>query len=492
MQDWRWRLNNLYKIVNKSGEKVQFVLNQEQSELFSRLWTRNIILKPRQRGMTTAIQLFMLDQCLFNDNTSCGVIAHGLSEAQDIFQNKIKFAYDNLPAWLKSIKQTKKCSGKQIYLSNDSSIRVGTSMRSGTIRILHISEFAKICRQWPERAREIVTGSLPSVPADGMIFIESTAEGDQGYFYDYSTEAQQMAIAARRLTRADFRFHFFAWFEAKDYVLSDTDTKLTVIPDRLQEYFYELETRLGIDLSANQKAWYTKQEKLLGDDMFREYPSTSEEAFKRVIRGAYFLLEFNDIYAQKRITNVPYNKGVPVQTWWDLGMSDMMCIWFTQTIGGAIHVINYYENSGHGMKHYVDELRKREYSYGGHYGPHDLEVRELMGDGKSRVDKAREWGIHFTVVPRIENKHDAIDLARDALGLCVFDEANCELGISRLKNYKRDWDQRLGRYKDTPLHDINSNGADAFMTMACGHPMFARIKNDRAAKILKAQSSRNQ
>lgn len=492
LRDWQWRMNNLYYIVDRKGCKTLFKLNWAQERLFDRLWSRDLILKARQLGMTTAIQIFTLDQCLFNDNVRAGVIAHGLVEAQDIFENKIKFAYDNLPDWLRAIKKTKRSSGKQIRFENGSFVRVGTSMRSGNYDILHISEFGKICRQYPERAREIVTGSFPAVSDAGIIFIESTAEGEQGYFYDYSEEARLAMVAARLLTPHDYRFFFFPWWEHPEYQLEREHVELVEIPDRLEQYFYELEGEHGIELSDERQAWYVKQEKMLGDDIFREYPSTPEEAFKQIVQGAYFVREFADIYRDKRITNVPYQPGVPVDTWWDLGMSDMMCVWFTQTVGGWIHVIDYYENSGRGMKHYVDVLREeKSYSYGRHYGPHDLEVRELMGDGRSRVQKAKEFGIHFQVVPRVPDKQDAIDAARDALPVCIFDEEKCVEGLTRLRNYRREWDQKLGRYKNNPLHDVNSNGADAFMTMATGHPMFSgNVGKSRAREIQRVKSGR--
>ncbi len=488
--DWRWRMNNLYYIVNRRGKKVKFKLNRAQRRLFKSLWTRNILLKARQLGMTTAVQIFMLDQCLFVDNKRAGVIAHGLKEAEDIFENKIKFAYDNLPAWLKAIKPTKRSSGKQIRFHNGSFISVGTSMRSGNYDILHVSEFGKICRQAPERAREIVTGSFPAVADTGIIFIESTAEGEQGYFYDYAQDAEDLMVKAMKLTKHDYKFFFFPWWDNPEYQLDDEGVELTEIPDRLEEYFYELEVEQGIDTTDNQRAWYVKQEKLLGDDIFREYPATPKEAFKQIIKGSYFKREFTDIYAEKRITTVPHQPGIPVNSWWDLGMRDMMSIWLTQTIGGTIHVIGYIEDCGKGMKHYIDMLRKLDYSYGEHYGPHDLEVRELMGDGKSRVEKAKDWGFIFNVVPKVQHKHDAIDLARDALAICVFDELNTDLGVQRLKNYRREWDQKLGAYKNTPLHDVNSNGADAFMTLACGHPMFRKINHDVAARIQNVSSGR--
>jgi len=181
LADQQWRLNNLYYIIDKEGRRVRFRLNWAQEELFDNLWYCNIILKARQLGMSTFILLYMLDNCLFIPDLRCGVIAHNLEDAEYLFRDKVKFAYDNLPEALRKWRSLdtpgKTATKKELMLNNNSSIRVGTSMRSGTLNFLHISEFGKICRKYPEKAREIVAGSLNTVQAGQHIFIESTAEG---------------------------------------------------------------------------------------------------------------------------------------------------------------------------------------------------------------------------------------------------------------------------------------------------------------------------
>ena len=95
--------------------------------------------------------------------------------------DNVKFAYDNLSEDLKSVMPLSKDSASELlFTHNNSSIRVGTSMRSGTLQYLHISEFGKICAKYPDKAEEVITGSIPAVPANGVIFIESSAEGADG------------------------------------------------------------------------------------------------------------------------------------------------------------------------------------------------------------------------------------------------------------------------------------------------------------------------
>ena len=123
----------------------------------------NAILKARQLGFTTFIQLFMLDAAVFNKNVRAGTIAHNLLDAQTIFRDKVKFPYDQLPETVRASVPTITDSATELVLANNSSIRVGTSLRSGTLQYLHVSEYGKLCAKYPEKAREVRTGALNTV-----------------------------------------------------------------------------------------------------------------------------------------------------------------------------------------------------------------------------------------------------------------------------------------------------------------------------------------
>src|SRR6516225_4187149 len=132
----KWRLNNLYCCLTKAGDVVPFRLNWAQEELLDGLHNCNLILKARQLGFTTFIQIFMLDACLFNSNIRAGTIAHRLDDAKVIFRDKIRFVYDRLPDQLKAVIPVIKDTADELTFSNNSSIRVSTSMRSGTLQFL--------------------------------------------------------------------------------------------------------------------------------------------------------------------------------------------------------------------------------------------------------------------------------------------------------------------------------------------------------------------
>jgi len=464
--DRMWRLNNLYWIVDKSGNPVQFVLNRAQRRLLKRMHNRNVILKARQLGFSTFVQLYMLDAVLWNSHLAGGVIAQDKESAEDIFTNKVRFAFDRLPQAIQAHLSPSQDSVRKLTFSNGSSLTVGTSMRSGTLQMLHVSEMGKIAAKWPDKAREIVTGSFEAVPLDGIIWVESTAEGREGEFYDMVKRARNQLDSGKPLGPLDWAFHFFPWWEEPTYV-SDPNQSLIYPP--LREYFEELEQKHGIRLTPEQKAWYALKERDLGDDMKREHPSHPDEAFEQAIVGAYYASQFRHLRQERQITTVPHSPELQVHTAWDLGMADSTAIWFFQVHGREVRVIDYLEGSGEGIAYYADLLKQRSdhrrYRYGRHFAPHDINVREL-GSGVSRIEVALEHGIRFDVVPRIERQADGIQAVRQILPLCWFDEQATAEGVKALEHYRKQWDERLGTYKSQPLHDWASHGAKAFETMA--------------------------
>jgi phage terminase large subunit len=190
-------------------------------------------------------------------------------------------------------------------------------------------------------------------------------------------------------------------------------------------------------------------------------------SFKVPIAGAYYAAQIMKANEEKRITSIPYERVIPVDTWWDLGIDDSMTIWFTQTVGKEIRFIDYYETSGEGLVHCAGMLKEKGYVYGTHTAPHDIEVRELT-TGKSRRETAKNFGINFDVVPA-GNIEDGIDAARNIFSKCWFDDKKCNRGLNALKSYHKDYDEKNLTYRVHPVHDWSSHGADAFRTFAVGY-----------------------
>ena len=215
-------------------------------------------------------------------------------------------------------------------------------------------------------------------------------------------------------------------------------------------------------------AYLSSARSVMTDD---EYRQEFECSFEAAIKGAIYAKELQALRDAGRVTSVPYDRSLPVDTDWDLGIGDSMAIWFSQSLrSGEVHLIDYYEASGEGFPHYAAMLSGKGYAYGKHWAPHDIVVREL-GTGKSRLDVAREFGLRFEVTPRVKadsgtEVEEGIHAARMLLPKCWFDVEKCKVGLEALMHYRRDYNQRLGEFKATPVHDWSSHGADAFRGLA--------------------------
>lgn len=464
LSDPHWRLRNLYHIKDKAGNKVLFEPNAEQQEIIDNFWWFNIIPKARQLGITTFFCIFYLDAILFSANKTAGIIAHTREHAKKIFKDKIKFAWDNLPEWVRlAIGEPHTDTAQEMTFPNGSTIFVATSARSGTVQYLHISEFGFTCQHYPDKAEEIVTGSINTVQAgSGVVSIESTAEGKEGYFYEFVMEALKSQQEQRSLSELEFKLFFFPWWGHPEYKLDNTTIKIT---KEFDDYFESLKQKYKIKLSPEQKAWYVIKCKTNKDKMKKEFPSTIEEAFEASIEGAYYASNLQRVYEDKRITTIPYDSSMPVDTWWDLGMNDDTVILFTQSHGAEIRIIDCYSNSGEGLAHYVKVLKDKGYIYGSHTLPHDVEVRDIS-TGVSRKSTLQSLGI-FDI--RVGKKHDIIDgieKVRSLFSRLYFDEQKTSVLTAALAAYRKEWDEKLGVFKDKPRHDRNSHFADALRVLA--------------------------
>lgn len=485
LSDPLWRLNNLYRIVDKKGAKILFKLNWAQKELYENMWYCNIILKARQLGMSTFICLLFLDRCLFNSNVSAGIICHTLEDGQQLFR-RVKFAYDSLPEELKKLIAADNDTSQMLKFSNGSSLRVGMSLRSSTFQYLHISEFGKICAKYPDKATEIITGSLNTLGVGQYCFIESTSEGREGYFYEMCKRAQALADSDKELSKLDFKFHFFPWWREPTYRIGSSAGNIT---SDLHEYFIRL-LGLGINLADEQKNWYAHRFATQGEHMRREYPSTADECWETSNEGCYYAKQITQARIEKRIGHVTHDESLPTYTSWDLGYNDSTTIWFFQVYGKEVRLIDYEEGSGESLSYWLGLVKSKPYVYEKHLAPHDIMVHEYTS-GMTRQASARKMGISLLAVQKVEII-PGIDAARNILNRCWFDENKCEKGIKALENYKKEWNERAGCWASHPLHNWASHGADAFRTLATGLHYITDQRTQAEIERARLENSRDQ
>ena len=198
-----------------------------------------------------------------------------------------------------------------------------------------------------------------------------------------------------------------------------------------------------------------------------EFEQEWYNSFEAAIKGAVYLNEISRARERKHITDVPHDPDLPVHTVWDLGIgkSDAMAVGFYQKPeGGRLHMIDYYENTGLGLSHYIgmlDEKKKMlQYKYGKHFAPHDIAHRDLIS-GKTRLERAEKLGIEFEVIPRMDLE-DGIDLARSLFNRTYFDKTRCEIFLDFIGQYHYESDEKRRILTRKPVHDFTSHAADQF------------------------------
>jgi hypothetical protein len=197
------------------------------------------------------------------------------------------------------------------------------------------------------------------------------------------------------------------------------------------------------------------------------------------IEGAIYKAEIERAVMDKRICTIPIDPGLPINTFWDIGRNDVTAIWFHQRVGLENRFIDYYEASGESLHHYAKALKDKGYLYGDHYLPHDIEVTELSTN-KSRKQLLESLGVNpLIVVPRVENIGEGLEMTRRLWPSCWFDKNRCEIGLRALRNYRRHYDEKLQVFRERPVHDWASNGADAFRQCAQGYQAPSTVKKPR-------------
>lgn len=223
-----------------------------------------------------------------------------------------------------------------------------------------------------------------------------------------------------------------------------------------------------VELNWRDNPWFPAKlhRERLRDQQERpdEYDWVWEGAYRGIVRGAVYGDEIKALDASDRLTRVPYDKTKPVQTFWDLGRADKTAIWFAQIIPFGFAVIDYYENSGKALDHYIREMQSRGYVFGDCWLPHDAE-NEFLVSRLTVAQQMRDAGFKVRIVKKIKIS-EGINAGRMIFDRCYFDRVKTEQGLDALRGYKYEFDEEKQEFKREPLHDWASHGADAFRYMA--------------------------
>ncbi|MEI6278314.1 MAG: hypothetical protein WCQ16_02880 [Verrucomicrobiae bacterium] len=489
LRDAWWRISTLYTVRDEEAKLVPFIPRKEQAEFYANKHNRNFILKARKLGMSTLLAIDNLDACIFQPGMYAAIVDRSEAEAcgkldmaRTAWENLGKHPDPRVSAIGNHIKANLKLVGdsdKEMSWNNGSKFEAGVSLRGGTPQRLHVSELGYIASHDRNRAQEIKAGSINAVPATGEVTIETTQEGGKvGISYEFARLA--MDCTARGISSPlDWRFHFFPWFHHPSYRL---DMERPRIEQNILEYFRKLQEEHGLKIGADRMAWYQAKHAEQREAMFREFPSTPDEAFRALVSGAIYPHMMN-LRASGRIKAFEHDPKPPFMCAWDIGVSDSTSIWLLQVVGRELLWLAWHEGEGDGVGHYAEVIRAWEGIFGKrvacHFLPHDANQRE-RATGKTYVDHLREAGVAphtIRVVPRCPDIWQGVNDLRDLLPRSWFharcDEARVSKtgteklsGVGCLEAYHVQSVGASGIVRESPCHDESSHSADAARTFA--------------------------
>lgn len=459
--DKEWRMNECYRIIDRNGNSIKFKLNTVQKDVLKNLHNRNLILKARQLGMSTFAVLYLLDEALFTPNLAAGIVSYSLEHAQHIFKRIIGHALETLTPYAKSKAVITQYSAREISFANGSFLRVDTTLRGGAYQLVLVSEYGKTCARNPIKAEEVITGTLNTLSQDSKAIIESTGEGNEGFYADMVNNAH--ARGNSDLSPLQYRLFFFPWMDEPSYTMDQAVTYGVELTD----YFTKIEKETNRTISQGQRNWYAHQKSLLADKIKQEFPSTVAEAFVSSSDAYYFQQCIEKAYQDHRCLQTnPYDPLAHVYVAMDIGVNDLTVMVFFQVMHGEIRVIDYYEDKNKGVDFYARYMQQdKKYLYHTIFLPHDAAHRDgIVVENTYERDFRRlfsQTNTKFTVLKRTD-KNLSISNAKMKFDRCIFNLNRVKPFLDQLAKYRKKWSEQFGKYLDEPYHDTSSNFADSF------------------------------
>lgn len=478
LSDPVWRLHNLYKIVDKLGREVPFRPTREQSQIIEAVYhkgqKRHVILKARQMGFSTLIELMILDATYFGENVQASIVDRTQPDAEAKLKTKIRFAYEKLGP-LKERATVNNDS--EISFANGSTINAGKSARGGTNQWLHISEWGPIAHEDPKRSAEIKTGALPSAE-QGIIIVETTFKGGKGgHLYELMKTAMETPVELR--TSKDFVFWFFPWYLDPTYTIEGDPRG---VPAEVNKYLNDKERELGFKFTPGQRLWYAKTKAEQGIFMFREYPTTEDEAFQAPVEGAIYGNHISKLRALGQIRDFIWDRSFPVFGALDIGWDDSTSVWLFQVIGREVHwpwnVRVRQETAAQVMK----RINDTEIPVSGFFLPWDARSTAAATGVNYRDEFIKAGAKNVDVLDPTRDEWATINATRDILMRSLIHRTNCKDGLESLEAYHTKDTSSGGTISKLPVHDWSSHDSKAFQ-YAVEAIVLGKVKT-KAARII--------
>ncbi len=473
IQNPLWRLNNIYSVHNKEGKHVKFVMNTAQLIVYANLKRRKrlIILKSRQQGVSTLMNIIFLDMLLFtvDKKITVAIQAHTNDSATG-FITTIRDIHRSLPK--KFVKMTYSeilvDNKQELKLRNGNRLLSRVNLRGASLQGYHSTELAIVADENPDKAQALYSETLPAVTTDCIVVIESTAKG-------YNLFKHEWDKAVRNKTIDDpLRFYpvFLSWLDDPKCV-----NPVDQIPTKEQEALIQ---KFPQELTREQRNFFISYHDTLGARFFQEYPSIPEEAFFSEDDGYYYAPQFKRIQDERRIVSTKelYDPQQPLYAAMDLGFNDYTCIVvFQQPDIYKYNIIAEYTNNGEAISHYlkwlntlkIEELPRKLTAL---FLPHDATHHTTTSENNiETIIKANLKSGHVIVLPK-DRKLDGIDKVRRRLDNMHISE-DCEYLISSIQGYKQKYDPSRGVFLGEERNKA-THGADALRYVVQANP-FAKF-----------------
>lgn len=405
---------------------------REWAKLFHRTDKKNIVLVLHRRaGKTTAVLNHLIRDAMNRSFTRYAFIAPTYKQAKNIAWDLLKFYARPIPGVEFNINEL------TVTFPNGSKIQLFGAENADALRGigLHGVCFDEYSQQPSNIYSEVVSKCLADT--DGYSIWIGTPQGKNEFYRVYR----------QGITDTE---HWFALLQTIDTTL-DTESPKDENIQNLKTYL-EREKR------------QVRQGLISEDEFLQEWYCS----FDASVKGAYYASELAKLFADKRSREHLFDSLLQVHTVWDIGVGDKTAIGFYQKAHNEIRMIDYYENEGEGLTHYIKVLQEKQqklgYVYGKHYAPHDIAVREFS-TGKSRLEIAAELGINFEIVPKLDLE-DGINAGRAAFHRLWVDSEKCFYWLDAMAQYTKEWDDKKGVFKNKPLHNWTSHPADVHRYMA--------------------------
>ena len=196
-----------------------------------------------------------------------------------------------------------------------------------------------------------------------------------------------------------------------------------------------------------------------------QYDQEFECSFDAAILGAYYGRDIAEAERAGRVCQLPVERGVPIQSAWDLGIHDSTAVWIFQVVANEIRVLDYIETQGKSLPETLALIETHGWRQRIDWLPHDAKVREL-GTGKTRIEVLEACGCKDIRLVPMHEVMDGINAARVSMPLMWWEIRTCSEGIEALRQYRSEWDERKRIFSNKPRHDWTSHAADAFRYLA--------------------------